>query len=98
VRPLPAGGARVRVLPGPHGEWFPAAALDRLCRTRYEVTSESNRMGYRLRGSEPLPREAGEMISDATCAGGLQVPPFGSADPAAGRSSGDRAAIRSSPP
>jgi len=76
-RPLPAGGARVRVLPGPHGEWFPPAALDRLCRTRYEVTSESNRMGYRLRGAEPLPRAAGEMISDATCAGGLQVPPSG---------------------
>ena len=77
LRPLPPGGARVRVLPGPHGEWFPPAALDRLCRTRYEVTSESNRMGYRLRGAEPLPREAGDMISDATCAGGLQVPPSG---------------------
>jgi antagonist of KipI len=35
---------------------------------------ESNRMGYRLRGAEPLPRDAREMISDATCAGGLQVP------------------------
>jgi len=77
VRPLPAGGARVRILPGPHGEWFPPAALDRLCHTRYEVTSESNRMGYRLRGAEPLMREAGEMISDATCAGGLQIPPSG---------------------
>jgi KipI family sensor histidine kinase inhibitor len=77
ARPLPAGGARVRVMPGPHTEWFPPAALDRLCRTRYEVTPESNRMGYRLRGAEPLPRDAREMISDATCPGGLQVPPSG---------------------
>jgi KipI family sensor histidine kinase inhibitor len=77
ARPLPAGGARVRVMPGPHSEWFPPAALDRLCRTRYEVSPESNRMGYRLRGAEPLPRDAREMISDATCAGALQVPPSG---------------------
>jgi antagonist of KipI len=34
-------------------------------------------MGYRLRGAEPLPREAGDMVSDATCEGGLQVPPSG---------------------
>jgi antagonist of KipI len=74
---MPVGGARVRVLPGPHEEWFPPAALERLCRTRYEVTPESNRMGYRLRGAEPLPREAGDMVSDATCEGGLQVPPSG---------------------
>jgi antagonist of KipI len=77
LRPMPVGGARVRVLPGPHEEWFPPAALERLCRTRYEVTPESNRMGYRLRGAEPLPREAGDMVSDATCEGGLQVPPSG---------------------
>ena len=76
ARPLPEGGARVRVLPGPHGEWFPSAALDRLCRARYQITPESNRMGYRLRG-EPLPRDAREMVSDATCAGSLQVPPSG---------------------
>ena len=77
VRPLPEGGARVRVLPGPHREWFPSDALDVLCRTRYEITPESNRMGYRLRGAEPLPRDAREMISDATCPGSLQVPPSG---------------------
>ena len=77
ARPLPAGGARVRVMPGPHSEWFPSEALDRLCRTRYEVTPESNRMGYRLRGPEPLPRDSREMISDATVDGGLQVPPSG---------------------
>jgi biotin-dependent carboxylase-like uncharacterized protein len=76
-RPVPAGGARVRVLPGPHAERFPPAALDRLCAMRYEITPESNRMGYRLRGAEPLPRESGEMISDVTCEGALQVPPSG---------------------
>jgi biotin-dependent carboxylase-like uncharacterized protein len=76
-RQVPAGGARVRVMPGPHDEWFPPEALDLLCRTRYAITPESNRMGYRLRGAEPLPRDPREMVSDATCAGGLQVPPSG---------------------
>jgi antagonist of KipI len=52
-------------------------ALDVLCRTRYEVTSDSNRMGYRLRGNQQLPRDAREMISDATYPGSLQVPPSG---------------------
>ena len=73
----PHGGARVRVLPGPHSDWFPPAAFQALRRTRFEVTPDSNRMGYRLRGAQPLPREAREMISDATCAGALQVPPSG---------------------
>jgi biotin-dependent carboxylase-like uncharacterized protein len=76
-RSLPRGGARVRVLPGPHNEWFPTSALDALRRTRFEVTPESNRMGYRLRSPQPLPRKTGDMVSDATCAGGLQVPPSG---------------------
>lgn len=76
-RPVPAGGARVRVLPGPHDGWFPRGALDRLCATRYEITPESNRMGYRLRGAGAVPRDAREMISEATVPGGLQVPPSG---------------------
>jgi allophanate hydrolase subunit 2 len=76
-RALPSGGARVRVLPGPHTEWFPPATLDLLCRTRYEITPDSNRMGYRLRGADPLPRDEREMVSEATCPGGLQVPPSG---------------------
>jgi len=77
VSPVPSGGARVRVLPGPHDEWFSPDALALLQRTRFELTPESNRMGYRLHGPQPVPRDPREMISDATCAGGLQVPPSG---------------------
>jgi KipI family sensor histidine kinase inhibitor len=77
TRPVPAGGARVRVLPGPHDEWFSAGAIALLQRTRFELTPESNRMGYRLHGPQPVPRDPREMLSDATCAGGLQVPPSG---------------------
>jgi antagonist of KipI len=48
-----------------------------LQRTRFTVTSQSDRMGYRLAGGT-IPRiEDREMISDATFAGALQVPPSG---------------------
>jgi KipI family sensor histidine kinase inhibitor len=72
-----SGGARVRVLPGPQLDNFPAAAFDVLQRTRFTVTSQSDRMGYRLIG-KTIPRiEDHEMISDVTFPGALQVPPSG---------------------
>ena len=72
-----AGGARLRVLPGPQEDFFPEPALALLERTRFIVTPQSNRMGYRLSG-DALPRIPNrEMISDAAFAGGVQVPPSG---------------------
>jgi KipI family sensor histidine kinase inhibitor len=72
------GGAKLRVLPGPQLDSFPAAALETLQRTRFTVTSQSDRMGYRLTGGT-IPRiEGHEMISDVTFAGALQIPPSGS--------------------
>ena len=71
------GGARVRVIPGPQNDYFPAGALDVLERTRFIVSSQSDRMGYRLQGG-PIPRLADrEMISDAAFTGGIQVPAAG---------------------
>ena len=71
------GGAKVRVIPGPQLDFFPEQALDILQRTRFTVTSRSDRMGYRLTGAT-IPRIGDrEMISDATFTGGLQVPPSG---------------------
>ncbi len=72
------GGARVRVLPGPQHDWFPDAALDTLQRTRFTVGTNSDRMGYRLTSPMPIRRRVDrEMITDATFAGGVQVPPSG---------------------
>ena len=76
ARRLPV--ARLRVLPGPHDDWFDDDALAGLVRSRFTVTPQSNRVGYRLAAEAPLARrQAGEMISDATVAGGIQVPPDG---------------------
>jgi KipI family sensor histidine kinase inhibitor len=72
-----AGPVRLRVLPGPQRDHFGADALDTLGRTRFRVSSQSNRMGYRLSGATLPASGQGEMISDATFAGGIQVPPSG---------------------
>jgi KipI family sensor histidine kinase inhibitor len=70
-------GAKLRVLPGPQLDKFPPEALETLQRTRFTVTSQSDRMGYRLAGGT-IPRIDGhEMISDVTFAGALQIPPSG---------------------
>ncbi len=82
-----AGGARVRVMRGPQDEYFDEQAFDVLQRTRFVVSPQSNRMGYRLVGGSDRTRPTvkgrpgssgpGAMISDATFMGGLQVPPSG---------------------
>jgi antagonist of KipI len=77
-QPGPVTGATLRVLPGPQLEFFEDEALDVLQRTRFTVSSQSNRMGYRLRGDATVPRVPDlEMISDATFAGAVQVPASG---------------------
>jgi KipI family sensor histidine kinase inhibitor len=76
--PLPRGGARLRVVPGPHDEAFDAAARDVLVGTRFTVSPASDRMGCRLEGRAlPGAPLEGAMISDATFLGSIQVPPSG---------------------
>jgi antagonist of KipI len=66
------------VLPGPHDDRLGGGAIGALVSTRFTVTPQSNRMGYRLHGSVPLrDLDRGEMISDVTVTGGIQVPPDG---------------------
>jgi KipI family sensor histidine kinase inhibitor len=78
VGPVPTGGARLRVLAGPQDDFFPPAAVETLQRTRFTITSQSDRMGYRLAGRARIERTPDrEMISDATFVGAIQVPPSG---------------------
>jgi antagonist of KipI len=74
---IPDGHTIVRVLPGPQRERFAAQALDILQSTPYRLTSDSDRMGYRLEGPALERMIDSEMISDATPLGVLQVPPSG---------------------
>lgn len=74
----PAGGARLRVLPGPQAAHCAPSALRALQGVRYTVSSQSDRMGYRLVGGAPMPSATGGgMISEAAFVGGVQLPPSG---------------------
>jgi antagonist of KipI len=71
------GGARLRVILGPHDERFTEDARRSFTSARYIVTPESNRMGYRLAGPALDRHDTSELLSDATPIGSLQVPPSG---------------------
>lgn len=70
----------VRVLPGPHGEWFGPDALERLTEDPWSVDAASDRVGLRLRHptGATVPRRQGELDSQGMVTGALQVPPSGS--------------------
>ena len=65
------------VVPGPRADWFDQAALDAFTGQDWSVLPQSNRVGMRLDGT-PLQRtRRGELPSEGTVAGALQVPPEG---------------------
>lgn len=74
---LPVGGTRMRVIVGPHDGMFTDKAIAALLNSRFLVTPQSNRMGYRLGGALLESSGATEMLSDATPLGSLQVPASG---------------------
>ncbi|AOZ06564.1 5-oxoprolinase/urea amidolyase family protein [Cupriavidus malaysiensis] len=66
------------VVMGPRTDWFTPEAVARLAGQRWQVTPQSNRVGLRLAGEVPLERAVGgELPSEGTALGALQVPPSG---------------------
>jgi antagonist of KipI len=74
---LPSGGAKLRAIAGPHEARFAPAALERLFSATFTVTTQSNRMGFRLDGPQLAYEDPAEILSDATPLGSLQVPRSG---------------------
>ena len=74
---LPAGGARVRFMPGTDPQRFEDGALERFRESRFTVGPDSNRMGYRLQGPAIGLADRAPVLSSATPAGTVQVPPSG---------------------
>ncbi|MDI3195825.1 5-oxoprolinase/urea amidolyase family protein [Pseudarthrobacter sp. AL07] len=65
------------IVPGPRDDWFDAAALESLCVQEWAVTPRSNRVGMRLDGAALSRSRDGELPSEGTMAGALQIPPDG---------------------
>jgi biotin-dependent carboxylase-like uncharacterized protein len=71
------GAIALRVLPGPEFEQFTLAAREVLWGERWRITSQSNRMGSRLAGTELKRKRVGDMLSSGVIPGTIQVPPSG---------------------
>jgi antagonist of KipI len=75
-RPVYVDRPTLRVIPGPQD--VSADALAILTTAPYRLTSQSDRMGYRLEGAPLRYVVSQPPISDGTAMGALQIPPDGS--------------------
>ncbi|SDZ68245.1 antagonist of KipI [Evansella caseinilytica] len=67
--------ASVRVLAGPQEGLFTAESVSAFYSTGFQISPQSDRMGYRLTGEKKLElRDNTEMITDAVATGAIQVP------------------------
>jgi antagonist of KipI len=67
----------VRVIPGAHLERLDAGSRGHLFDGEFRVSASSDRMGYRLEGTELTLSEPLELLSEAVAFGTVQLPPNG---------------------
>lgn len=68
---------KLRVLLGPQDDYFTEAGITTLFTSPYIITTEADRMGYRLEGKVIEHKDKADIISDALCQGAIQVPGHG---------------------
>jgi len=68
---------RLHALDGRHIELFESAAVDAFFGGEWRVLPDSNRMGFRLSGPALKREVPGDLLSEATCLGTVQVPADG---------------------
>lgn len=81
-RPVPqdsSAAARVRVIPGPQENMFTPKGLQTFYQSAYEITSHSDRMGYRLTGPRVEAADGYDILSDGIVYGSIQI--SGSGEP-----------------
>ncbi|MGE5813062.1 MAG: biotin-dependent carboxyltransferase family protein [Acidobacteriota bacterium] len=69
--------AIVRFIWGPDRDRFSDETAETFVKTSFTLSTDSNRMGFRLQGSVLTVREGGQVLSEASPMGSLQVPPSG---------------------
>lgn len=67
----------VRVVLGPDHEAFTPGGIRTFLHHRFTVTTQADRMGYRLKGPRITHRRGADILSDATVMGTVQVPADG---------------------
>ncbi|TDT78610.1 KipI family sensor histidine kinase inhibitor [Arthrobacter sp. AG258] len=79
ISPLPDQGHAtvLRVVPGPRQHWFNTETLRSFLSQEWTVTPKSNRIGLRLDGQGLTRSKEGELASEGTVRGAVQVPPEG---------------------
>ena len=77
VRPPYSTYPVIRVLPGPQLNWFDLASQQLFWEEAYRVSSQSDRMGYRLQGPALSHVDSADIVSQGMVCGEIQVPADG---------------------
>jgi biotin-dependent carboxylase-like uncharacterized protein len=77
IAPSASPTSVLRVIRGPRDDWFAADAMAQLTATSWTVRPESDRVGVRLDGPALVRAGPGELPSEPTLPGALQVPADG---------------------
>lgn len=67
----------IRIIKGGQFDWFTEDSRDQFLNSEFQVTPQSDRMGYRLKGPLLQLSEPQELISEAVTMGTIQVPAEG---------------------
>ncbi len=66
-----------RIIAGPEANYFTMDALEKFLYTDYQLSSQSDRMGYRLMGEKLIHKSSADIISSGIALGTIQVPAHG---------------------
>ena len=77
VAPAYTDNPTLRILLGSEFDWLSPRSREDLFSGEFEVTAQSDRMGYRLSGPPLMLTNPRELISEAVCPGTIQVPADG---------------------
>lgn len=77
ISPFLSGESTIQVMPGRQFHLFNEESKRNLFAESFKVSPQSDRMGYRLQGSNLSLSEPMELISEAVTFGSIQVPPDG---------------------
>lgn len=77
-KPIYSKEQKIRVVLGPQDDYFQKEAIDVFLNSIYTITSEADRMGYRLDGPKIEHIDGPDIVSDGIAFGSIQVPGHGS--------------------